>query len=182
MNAIDALLTRTSWARLVEPAPAQDELELIYKAALRAPDHGLLRPWRFLVIKGEARDALGELFVKAIAPEDEEKITKLKSAPLRAPMIIVAVTCFKEHPKVPPIEQNGSTAAAVQNMSLAAYALGYASIWRPGEVAFNDKVKEGLGLNSSDEIVGYLYLGTPTVTDRKVPDLEIADYFSDWQP
>lgn len=180
MDAIEALLNRTSWARLVEPAPNEDDLNVIYQAALRAPDHGMLRPWKFLVIRGQALEKLGQLFVDTIQPEEEEKRAKLLNAPLRAPMIIVAVTRFTEHPKVPSVEQIGSTAAAVQNMNLAAYALGYASIWRTGEVAFNTGVKTGLGLNQDDEIVGYLYLGTPTVTKRKVPENNVEDYFEEW--
>lgn len=180
MEAITALLSRRASPRLVEPAPAANELELICKAALRAPDHGMLRPWRFLLISGEARNKLGELFVDAMQPETDELKNKLRTAPLRAPMIIVAVSTIVEHPKIPAIEQISSTAAAVQNMSLAAHALGYASIWRTGPVAFNDRVKEGLGFKSDDEIVGLLYLGTATVEDRPVPELAIDDYFRTW--
>lgn len=180
MDAIEVLLNRTSWARLVEPVPNAEERELLFKAALRAPDHGMLRPWKFLTVEGEALKKLGELYVDALKPEEPEKQEKLRNAPLRAPLIIVAATTFREHPKVPPIEQIESTAAAAQNISLAAYALGYASIWRTGDPAFNADVKKGLGLNETDEIVGYIYIGTPTVTDRKVPELDPADYVSAW--
>ena len=181
MDAIDAILNRTSWARLVEPGPSKDELETIYQAALRAPDHAMLRPWRFLVIEGEARNKLGKLFVDAIQPETEEEHEKLLNAPLRAPLIIVAVATLREHPKVPAIEQTGAVAAAVQHMSIATYALGYASIWRTGAAAFNDKIKEGLGLNTSDEIVGFVYIGTPTVKNRKVPVNSTEDFFQEWK-
>lgn len=180
MDAITAILSRTSWARLVEPAPEGQALDTICQAALRAPDHCRLRPWRFLRVKGEARERLGELFVEAVAPEEPEKITKLKNAPLRAPLLIVAISRFQEHPKVPAVEQVSSTAAAVQNMSLAAHAMGYATIWRSGEVAFNAKVKEKLGLAREDEIVGFLYVGTATVQEREIPELATADFFTDW--
>ncbi|PCJ40015.1 MAG: nitroreductase [SAR86 cluster bacterium] len=180
MDAITALHTRKAAPRLIEPAPAKEQLELIYKAALRAPDHAMLRPWRYLVISGAARNKLGELFVAALEPETEEKKNKLLMAPLRAPMIIIAVSTITEHPKIPAIEQVASTAAAIQNMSLAIHALGYASIWRTGAVAFDDKVKLGLGLKTSDEIVGLLYLGTASVEDRPVPELDIDDYFEEW--
>ena len=180
MDTIHALLNRTSWARLEAPVPNDEERELLFRAALRAPDHGLLRPWKFLTIEGEARARLGDLFVDVLQPETPEQQEKLRNAPLRAPLIIVAATTFKEHPKVPPVEQIGSTAAAVQNISLAAYAMGYATIWRTGEPAFNGSIKKGLGLNETDEIVGYIYIGTPTVTDRKVPELDPADFVSEW--
>src|SRR5690554_3415617 len=98
MDAIKAILSRTSWARLVEPAPEGQALDTICQAALRAPDHCRLRPWRFLRVSGDARERLGELFVDAIAPEAPEKIAKLKNAPLRAPLLIVAISRFQEHP------------------------------------------------------------------------------------
>lgn len=182
MDAIKALLSRRASPRLTDPAPGPEQLELIFKAALRAPDHAMLRPWRFMVVTGEGRDRLGEMFVEAMAPETPEQKTKLRQAPLRAPVIIIAVARIIEHPKVPRVEQVSSTAAAVQNMSLAAHALGYASIWRTGAVAFSEKVKQGLGLESGDEIVGLLYLGTATVEDRPVPDLPVDEYFVSWPP
>ena len=180
MDALTALHTRKASPKLVEPAPKDDELTLIYQAALRAPDHAMLRPWRFLVVKGEARKKLGELFVEAMQPETEEQKNKLLKAPLRAPMIIIAVSTITEHPKVPAVEQISSTAAAVQNMSLAAHALGYASIWRTGAVAFSDKVKRGLDLSTSDEIVGLLYLGSSTYENLPIPAVNIDDHFEDW--
>ena len=181
MDAIEVLHQRAASPRLIEPAPSSDELALIYQAALRAPDHGMLRPWRFLVVDGDARSELGVLFVDSLVPEDEAKRNKLLNAPLRAPLIVVAVTEFKENPKVPPVEQIASTAAAVQNMSLAAHALGYASIWRTGPPAFSTKVKEGLGLKAEDEITAFLYIGTPTIENRPIPENTIEDYFKHWK-
>lgn len=180
MDAITALHTRTAAPRLIDPAPAGKELEQICQAALRAPDHAMLRPWKFLLIKGEARNKLGQLFVDALQPEDEAQHKKMLESPLRAPLIIVAVAEIEENPKVPAIEQCCSTAAAVQNMSLAAHALGYASIWRTGAAAFNPEVKTGLGLRPEDEIIGYLYMGTPTVTERPIPEHRTEDFFQDW--
>ena len=180
MDALTALHTRKASPRLIEPAPSDDELVKIYKAALRAPDHAMLRPWRFLVVKGEARNKLGELFVEAMQPETEEQKNKLLKAPLRAPMIIVAVSTITEHPKVPAVEQISSTAAAVQNMSLAAHALGYASIWRTGAVALSDAVKLALGLKVNDEIVGLLYLGSSSYENLPIPEVNIADHFENW--
>jgi len=180
MDAITALHTRSAAPRLIEPAPSASELELVYQAALRAPDHAMLRPWKFLVIEGEGRNKLGQLFVDALAPEDEAQLKKLAEAPLRAPMLIIGVAGIQDNPKVPAIEQCSSTAAAMQNMSLALHALGYASIWRTGPPAFSDKVKSGLGLSSTDQIIGFLYLGTPTVTERPIAEHKSSDYFHQW--
>ena len=67
MQALDLLLNRVSVGRLLEPAPDAAQRELMFRAALRAPDHGQLRPWRFITVEGEARRRLGELFAGALA-------------------------------------------------------------------------------------------------------------------
>ena len=180
MDALTALLTRKASPKLVEPAPSQNELSQIYQTALRAPDHAMLRTWRFIVIKGEARNKLGELFVEAMLPKTEKQKNKLLEAPLRAPMIIVAVSAITEHSKVPAVEQISSVAAAVQNMSLAAHALGYASIWRTGAAAYSDDVKLGLDLKTSDEIVGLLYLGSSPYENISIPEINVEDHFEEW--
>jgi nitroreductase len=181
MDALVALHSRTSAPRLEEPAPGDAALEQILKAALRAPDHGMLRPWRFLVVEGQARNKLGQLFVDALKPSTPEETTKLLSSTLRAPMIIIGVATIKDHPKVPAIEQIESCAAAVQNMSLAIHALGFGAIWKTGAVAYDPRVKVALGLKETDAIVGYLYVGTPTTRDRQAPVLNTADYVVHWK-
>lgn len=181
MDALTALQTRTAAPRLVEPAPGPAALEQIMKAALRAPDHGMLRPWRYLIVEGDARNKLGQLFVDAIQPEAEGARTKLLNAPLRAPLLIIGIATPRVHPKVPAIEQINSMAAALQNISVAIHALGFGSVWRTGEVAHDPRVKAALGLQPSDEIVGYLYVGTPTISDRPVPEHELSKFVEYWK-
>jgi nitroreductase len=181
MDALVALHTRTAAPRLEEPAPGDAALDQILRAGLRAPDHGMLRPWRFLVVEGQSRYKLGQLFVDALQPKTPEEAEKLRSSPLRAPMIIVGIATVKEHPKVPAIEQIESCAAAVQNMSVAAHALGFGSIWKTGAPAYDARVKQALGLKETDAIVGYLYVGTPTTRDRHPPILRMGDYVEYWK-
>lgn len=181
MDALTALTTRTAAPRLEEPAPGDAALDQILRSALRAPDHGMLRPWRFLVVEGQARHKLGQLFVAALQPATPEEAAKLQAQPLRAPLIIIAIATVKEHPKVPAGEQVASAAAAVQNMSVAAHALGFASIWRTGPVSYDPRVKAALGLKETDAIVGYLYVGTPTTRERQPPILKMSDYVEYWK-
>jgi nitroreductase len=181
MDALTALQTRTAAPRLVEPAPAGNDLDNILKAGLRAPDHGMLRPWRFLVVEGEARGKLAELFVAARQPETEEQRKKLLNAPLSAPMVIIAVATIKNTDKIPAIEQIASTAAAIQNMSVAIHALGFGSIWKTGGVTYDERVNLALGLQATDQIVGYLYVGTATFKDRPVPEHRLEDFVEFWK-
>ena len=93
MDAIDLLLKRVSVPRLQAPAPSTEQLDLMLRAAFRSPDHGQLRPWRFLTVEGDDRKALGELFVQGLlstTPEaDDEQIEKTRAMPLRAPLLLL---------------------------------------------------------------------------------------------
>ena len=64
MDALSLLLNRSSQPRLSAPAPSGEALENIMQAALRAPDHACLTPWRFIVCEGKGLDKLGQLFEK----------------------------------------------------------------------------------------------------------------------
>ena len=184
MDALSALHGRVSCPRLVDPAPSGEVLENIQKAAFRAADHARMRPWRFLVIEGEARSELGKLFVRAQVPKKEaltdKQIERITSKPLRAPMIIVVIASIKKNPKVPEIEQIISAGAAAQNMITAAYAQGVGAIWRTGDVAYDSTVMDGLGLTENEKIVGFLYLGTMPVDGLEAPTLGVNDYFQSW--
>ena len=183
MDAIELLHNRVSCPALNEPAPTSEQLDIIFKAALRAPDHGAIRPWRFLTVQGENRNRLGDLFLKAalsdgeeLAPERQEKFRKM---PLRAPLMIVVIAANKEHPKVPVLEQEVSAGCAAQNILHAAHAQGLGAMWRTGDMAYHPVVKEGLGVSEEETIIGFIYLGTANKM-RKAPQHDIASFVSDW--
>ena len=164
MDALTALHNRVSQGSLRDPAPAGAALANIQRAALRAADHAMLRPWRFLVIAGDGRHRLGELFLRAREAREgelpERERARTRGRPLRAPLLIVAIAACRTDTKVPEIEQVLSAGAAVQNMLNAAYAQGVGAMWRTGEFAYDPVVKAGLGVGDAEHIVGFLYLGT----------------------
>jgi nitroreductase len=184
MKALEALHNRSSAPRLCDPIPAPEVLENIYKAAFRAADHALLRPWRFLLIKGGSRERLGELFASAALEDDAnisaEQQQRLRQKALRAPLILVTVASTKPHPKVPVFEQDLSAAAATQNMLNAAFAQGVGAMWRTGAMAYHPAVMRGLGLAEHEKIIGFLYLGTRSGAVRNLPQPRLSDYFQDW--
>ncbi|MGB4073065.1 nitroreductase family protein [Pseudomonas sp.] len=181
MDALDALLNRVSAPRLVAPAPDAAQRELLFRAALRAPDHGQLRPWRFLTIEGAALTQLGELFASALpADASPEAVAKAHAMPLRAPLLVVVVARLQAHFKVPQQEQLLAAGCAAHGILLAAHAQGIGAVWRTGELAYNPQVAAGLGLGAGEQIVGFLYLGTPERELRAVPQLELADFVSAW--
>lgn len=180
MDALELLTHRVSCGQLQAPAPAGETLELMLTAALRAPDHARLRPWEFIVFEGEARERLGELIATAMIEEKPastpEELARARGLPLRAPMLIAVVAKLREHPKVPAVEQIVSAGCAALNLLLAANAQGFGGIWRTGFPASSPAIKRGLGLQATDEIVGYLYLGTPVNTPA-VPVVEQPGQF-----
>ncbi len=184
MDALKALHTRVSAPRLGGDPPDDETLEKIFKAALRAPDHGLLRPWRFLVVRGDDRRTLGELFAQAAADDDpdidEAALDRARQKPFRAPMIVIAISRLTSHPKVPEVEQIVSTGAAIQNMMVAAYALGVGAMWRTGGMAYHPVVTGGLGLESNERIVGYVYLGRVEGRVKRLRDLDVDEFFRNW--
>ncbi|MDH4580978.1 nitroreductase [Pseudomonas sp. BN415] len=184
MEALDALLNRVSLARLHEPAPDAAQREVLFRAALRAPDHGYLRPWRFLSIEGEGRAKLGELFVSAVLakdPQAPEAVTaKARNMPLRAPLMVVVIATLQAGHKVPEVEQLLSAGCAAHGMLLAAHALGLGAIWRTGEMAYDLTVANGLGLAENERVVGFLYLGSVEGERRAAPELAPADFVQNW--
>lgn len=178
-----ALLTRNSVAKLVAPAPNEQALEQIFQAAFRAPDHGALRPWRFIVIQGDSLNKLGQLMVKAKLCETaltEAQQAKLASKPSRAPLIIVPVVHLQEHPKVPEIEQWLALGASVQNVLLAVEAQGFSAMWRTGEMAFNETVRQGLGLADNEQMAGFIYVGTQCSKAKTLAQHTTSDYVRSW--
>ena len=178
------LQQRNSASKLTGPAPSDEQMEAIFRAALRAPDHARLRPWRFITISGERREAFGELLERCLlarAPDaDEAARAKARNAALRAPTVVVVVVKLTEHPKVPAVEQRLSGACAAQAILLAAEACGLAGMWRTGAAAYDRAVMDGLRLAASEEIIGFLYLGSREGPAKPVPELKTADFVSAW--
>jgi nitroreductase len=184
MDALTLLNNRNSEPKLSEPAPDSETVHKILGAALRAPDHGRLHPWRFLLITGKSRYRLGELFGEALRARDPEanpeQIKKNQEAPLRAPIVITVIARLQEHPKVPKVEQLLSAGCAAHGILLAAQALGFGAIWRTGDNCYDPRVKEGLGLGEGEEIVGYVYLGSPVGVPKPVEPARVEDFVSTW--
>lgn len=183
-DILQFLQQRNSAPKLTAPAPSAAQMEDIFRAALRAPDHAWLRPWRFITIAGERRLAFGELLEQCLlarTPDaDEAACTKARNAPLRAPLLVVVVIKLSEHPKVPAVEQRLSGACAAQAILLAAESSGFAGIWRTGAAAYDRAVMTGLGLVDNEEIIGFLYIGSRDGSAKTIPALHTADFVSTW--
>jgi nitroreductase len=184
MDAYDALVTRVSPLEIGEPAPDEATVRRIVAAALRAPDHGRLRPWRFLSVRGDGRRTLGDAFAAALQRRDPkaspEAVELERQKPLRGPLLIVAVARIDESSRIPAVEQLLSAGAAAQNVVLASHALGFGAMWKTGPAAYDAGVKEALGLEASEAIVGLIYIGAVKTPGKTPAPLDPAEYLRAW--
>jgi nitroreductase len=185
MDALDALLNRVSVPRLTLPAPDAAQRDLLFRAALRAPDHGQLRPWRFITVEGTARERLGDLLVAGLLATQPqatlEALTKARVSPLRAPLLALVIARLQGHGKVPAQEQLLAAGCAAHGLLLAAHAMGVGAVWRTGELVYSAQVAAGLGLEADEQLIAVIYLGTPQGDLRIPAKLDPQDYVSAWQ-
>jgi len=176
MQAIELLTTRSSMPRLVAPGPTHEQLQLMFQAACRAPDHMALMPYSFTLYQEQGRAKLGAVFASAAKARElnETQIAQAQELPLRAPAVIMVAMRAQQHDKVPRDEQLACAACATLLLQQAAFAQGLGAIWRTGWLAEDEVVKAQLGLAPADAIVGFLYVGTPAVATPIKPD-------KDWQ-
>ena len=167
MQVLEAIETRSSAKKYADTVPTRVQVETVLRAAVRAPDHGLLAPWRFAVMQGESRALLGDAMAAALRermPEaDAETLERERSKAFRSPVLIAVAASPKAHPKVPEVEQLVAVGAAIENMVLAARGLGLATMWKTGSHAYHEDVKRALGFAGTDTIVGFVHLGTAAV-------------------
>jgi len=185
MDAIELMLTRESALKLQAPGPSVDELDRIFASAVRAPDHGRLRPWQFVVIKEDQRGAFGDLMAESLRRRDPTagpgELAREREKAFRSPTIIVVAAKLKQGTKIPDVEQIASAAAAAQTIILAAPALGYGAVWKTGAPAYDAFVKTSLGLDADDQIIGFLYIGTQAGGSSPIPRPQAADFVTTWR-
>lgn len=163
---MELITTRRSVPKLVGEAPSRDVIASLLQAAVRAPNHHLTEPWRFVVLVGNALDEFGAAWARGVesAGGDPEKVV---DKPHRAPAIICVIERPKtQHPRVVEIEEHYAVGAALQNIMLAAHGLGLGSMIRTGPPARMPQVDEFLGIKEGEFVAGFIYLGRPPEGDE----------------
>jgi len=161
-----------------EPGPTAAQLAEILECAVRAPDHGKLAPWRFIVWEGEARAQFGDAMKarwKELHPEHgETTLGFVRGLFLRAPTVLAVISTAAEHPKIPVWEQQLSSGAVCLNALLAATALGVDCQWNTDWVVYDEAIAKAMGLAPHEKVAGIIYFGTSTepIEDRPRPDAQ----------
>lgn len=165
MTPMDMLLSRASTDRLKEPAPSPAQLTEILATAMRAPDHGRLQPWRYVVIEGEDRPLLAERIVASMARVEPDtpaaKIEKRRSRFATMPMIIALGMHLRPEHKIPLWEQEMCVAAGTMNILNALHATGFGGVWVSGALVDDPVLAAELGLAAPAKLAGFLFVGTP---------------------
>ena len=165
MDVFEAIYNRHSQKQVKQDAVPREMIEKLLDAAVQAPNHYKVRPWRFVVLTKEARNRLGDVMAASQMdrhPEfPQEAFDKARATPLQAPVVIAVGVDKPAEPKVLEIENICAAATACQNLLLAAHALGLGAKWRTGEWARDPKVKEFLSFEADQHIIAFIYIGFP---------------------
>ena len=170
---LTALRNRRSISKVSPEEPPEKLIRTMLEAATWAPNHFLTEPWRFFVLRGDARARLGEAMGEVAAAREDDPVmaeaarTRMAQKPLRAPYVIAVAVEPDSREKVFDIEEIAATAAATQNMLLAAEALGLGAIWRTGWATYTPQVRDFFGLSERATVLGFVYVGYPAVPAPK---------------
>lgn len=184
MTPMDMLLTRASTDHLTEPAPSDAQLSEVLAAAMRAPDHGKLRPWRYVVIRDDARPVLAERIVASMQRMDAEapefKIEKRRKRFSTMPLILALGMHLRPDHKIPLWEQEMAVAAAAMNVLNALHATGFGGVWVSGDVVNDPVLAEELGFPAPHRLAGFLFIGTPDGEQHTPKRPDPAEVTASW--
>jgi len=166
MSVLDVLLARRSIPAqcLTGPGPDDAQLAVALDAAMRAPDHGRMLPWRFKLIRGAAKDRFADILVAAALAHDpatpQRQLDKIRNRPQHAPLVIAVSARFRDNPKVPEIEQTIAVGAAVMNLLNALHAQGFGAVMLTGPSVYDPAVAKALGYGADERLIAFVYVGT----------------------
>ena len=186
-SLIDMILSRRSvspkWQG--QPEPTASEIKKMIGAAITAPDHDGLRPWRFLAIRGAVREKLADVFAEAkrirSPEENDDEIEQERDRGRKAPLTLAVITCpVLDNLKVPVRDQYVSVGAAIQNILLTCHAMGFGAKTMSGVKVLDACVLNALGVKPDEELVAFICIGTPQAPPKKRPRPRVEDHFAEW--
>jgi nitroreductase len=159
------------------PGPDAAELQTLLTLAARTPDHGKLAPWRFIVFEGDgvlrAADVVADVFARREPQADAGRLDSERARFNRSPLVVAVVSRATPHVKIPLWEQELSAGAVCMNLTVAATALGFRTVWLTGWCAYDADILRAFGLAEHEKIAGFIHIGRvdKAIEDRARPDL-----------
>ena len=178
---------QTSPKRMGDPGPTAEQVQALFSAAAQAPDHGLIRPWRFVHVSDAARGRLGEAFAQALLERDPaatgQQIQDARAKAARAPFLVLAIARLQDslpdvHPEIPLTERLASLGCALQNMLLLAHAQGFGAGLVSGQAMDTRALRELFSVHEGEKAVCFVVVGT--VAKAKAPRIRpaVSDFVS----
>jgi nitroreductase len=173
--------------QLGEPGPSQEEVQKLLTVATRVPDHGMLEPWRIILVQGASREKLGArlaaTFLKLNGEQDpassELAIRKIKTV-LSAPLVIIVVSRADPAARIPEWEQILSAGALCMNLITAATALGYGATWLTGWAAYNPAALQVIGVQAFEKVAGVIPIGTAIESQQERARPSLQKLLTQW--
>jgi nitroreductase len=161
----------TSPRRLVAPGPMDTEVCDMFKAAAAAPDHGEIRPWRFVLVPENKRVLLANAFGQALLDRDvnatAEQVEAAREKAFRAPFLALAIARLgPSEPPINPLERMVSVGAAIQNFLLYAHSLGFGSSLTSGQAMHSAPLRQLFQMGEGEQAVCCINVGT---VDKRKP-------------
>jgi nitroreductase len=170
---------------LAAPGPTDDEIRMLVRAASRAPDHRNLKPFRFLVIAPDAREALADVFEAAERELDPgivgERLERAREKALHAPTLLAVISRVQENDEVSEIEQRASAGAALGYVVLAADLLGYGAMAVSGRKVATQAMRRAFDLADNEELLCFVGIGTPGKVKGAPPEPD-PELLRTWHP
>ena len=172
--------------RMTNEPISKANIETILACGVRVPDHGVLGPWKIIVIQDEARRHLGKTilrpeFAKEFPDTNEESLLFEEKRLERGSVVFAVLSAPKEHPKIPQWEMELSAGAVCMNLVTAAQSMGLAAQWVTEWYAYNEAMLKALGGRPDiDKVAGYIYVGgnTEPLKERRRPEQDdVISYY-----
>ncbi|HWL86543.1 MAG TPA: nitroreductase [Polyangiaceae bacterium] len=173
------ILTRRSVSALTEPGPNAQELSILLRAASSVPDHGQLRPYRFVVVRGNGRDRFGDALAAAAAEKRPELspgiLAKIKRKAFVAPTLIAIIASPRSNANIPEWEQVISASCTGYAILLTAHTLGLGAIWKTSNYCDGTDLRALLAMRPAERLLGWVNVGRPLrpLESEERPDIDL---------
>ncbi len=173
------ILTRRSVSALTEPGPNPEQLTTLLRAASSVPDHGQLRPYRFVVVRGKGRERVGDALAAAAAEQRPELppgvLAKVKQKAFVAPTLIALIASPRPSANIPEWEQVASASCTGYAILLTAHTLGLGAIWKTSAFCDGADLRTLLAMRPPERLLGWVNVGQPVrpLDDEERPDIDL---------
>ncbi len=186
MTIFETIASRRSIKRFTDRPVPREEIERLCDAAVQAPNHRMTEPWRFYVLGPEARHGYGEALGarKAKTSEDEDAaaavLIKVAATHRDLPAMLAVAVTLDDNPEIRE-EDYAATFMAIQNLCLAACAMGLGAHVKSGGVMDDPRARAAVGVLEGQRIVATINLGEPASLPEPKSRHDASD-FTTWVP